>query len=504
MHSLPGGGARSGSGTSIRGLGTVVRNQPTWEVRVGQAHIVIASAGAAPERVRQLVDGLVRHGLGVVLDPTAGGQPYIGDFSFSAAAVVIVWGAGPPMGNALSLAERAAGWSSLIPVKLDANATFPASADALHAFDLSGWDGGDNGEFERLITRLQALVEHPVSTPEGWALDDPSAVVGPRHAIAALQELTGRVGRLVEVLAGDARHTQQLRETLHEIGGTYRVVQEAIAAFVAAGLKAEGVDRAAFAKLERAGLASVIRNGRGHCTRIGARYFMVGGMRDALTAAASAEFIAMADQTFATLTQSDMDMFAAMDRVGETLTTEARHIVRLLLEGQERAARQRIAQAREVLLPLEDDLDAALAAFQEIETSLGYAEDSPIETEAVHVSIQSIYIGGDAVNTNIVAAHTIENSAISLSAATGVSEELKAFLTELHKAVGALTAALPDDEAELAAGDLEELTKQAMSGSPRPAFWRRAVDGLLAAAKKAADVGGPVVDLVTKVAALLA
>jgi hypothetical protein len=185
------------------------------------------------------------------------------------------------------------------------------------------------------------------------------------------------------------------------------------------------------------------------------------------------------------------------------LTIEARHVVRLLLAGQERAARQRIAQAREVLLPLEDELDAALEAFQEIEASLGYAEDTRIKTEAVHVSIQSIHIGGDVVNSNVVAANTIERSALTLRAASALPEELKAVLTELHKAVGELTAALPDDEAELAARDLEELTAEATSGSPRPAFWRRAVDGLLAAAREVADVGSPVVDLVTKVAVLL-
>jgi hypothetical protein len=470
---------------------------------VGRRHIFIVSAGAPADRVRQLVDAVVGHGIDVVADPSAGADTYTEHFAFPAAGIVVAWGHAPPDGNATRLAGHAVSWGGLISVKLVADAVIPAPFDALRPVDLSEWTGVDDSEFERLVGYLRALVDHPVSNPPGLSLEGQWAVETPTGALGALHELMGRVGQLVEVFADDVEHTRQLRETLWEIGGTYRVVKEAIESFVAAGLGPNGLDGRAFAQLERGVLSQAIRNGRGHCVRIGARYFKVGGMREALTERAPAELVAMADETFTRLTQSDMDVFEAMDQLGDRLTTEARHVVRLLLAGQEQAARQRVAHAREVLLPLEDALDAAIESFQEIEASLGYAEPSATETESVHVSIQSIHIGGDVVNSNVVAASVIEQSAISVDASTALPVELKAALTELHKAVGALTAALPDDEAELAARDLKDLTEEVTSGSRRPAFWRRAADGLLSAAKKVADVGGPVIDLVTKVVILL-
>jgi hypothetical protein len=76
-------------------------------------------------------------------------------------------------------------------------------------------------------------------------------------------------------------------------------------------------------------------------------------------------------------------------------------------------------------------------------------------------------------------------------------------LTDLHKAVAELSTKLPDDEALLAARDLKDLTDQVASGRPKEVFWKRAAKGLLEAANKVGGVGLTVVDLVTKVTALL-
>ena len=142
-------------------------------------------------------------------------------------------------------------------------------------------------------------------------------------------------------------------------------------------------------------------------------------------------------------------------------------------------------------------------ARDEIELALGYAEPLPPPKEVVQMSTQSITIFGSVYDSNIVAAATIERSSITL-AESPIGEELKLALRELHEATAALTTRLSDDEAALAARDLEDLTKEATSGSPRPAFWRRAADGLMTAAKRTAEVGIPVIELVTKVTALLA
>jgi len=130
-----------------------------------------------------------------------------------------------------------------------------------------------------------------------------------------------------------------------------------------------------------------------------------------------------------------------------------------------------------------------------------YLEGDHRKTEGIHVSIQQININGDVVNSNVVAASVIENSSIAVGKAS-ISDELRILLSELHKSVAVLTAELPEDEAALAAHDLEALTIEATSPTPRRAFWRRAAHGLLAAAGTAA-VGIPVVDLVNKIVALI-
>lgn len=142
------------------------------------------------------------------------------------------------------------------------------------------------------------------------------------------------------------------------------------------------------------------------------------------------------------------------------------------------------------------DYRKAIEALQQLAT--GYAEQTRSGQGEVHMSI---HIGGDVVNSNVVAADTISRSSLTV-ASTTVPEDLRATLIELHKAVATLTLALPDDEAELAARDLEDLTREATS-SRRPAFLRRAADGLLAAAGKVAQVGIPVAELVAKIMALV-
>jgi hypothetical protein len=467
-------------------------------------HVYLAASGADPDRIRALAQALVHCGFDVIVDPSAGGEWFARELEYASACVVVAWGAGPPDQTALAAAANAQRTSVLVPVTLDAGAAVTPPFDGLDHVDLGGWTGtpGDPA-FATLLQRVRAMVEHPVTSSRDGTLDDRWTVTDPQHALDALTDLTRRVGRLVDVFSDDPAHTDQIRKTLGEIGATYKVVKDAIEEFVAAGLPPGGVDRQAFARLERGGLAHAIRNGRGHCTRMGAQYWKVGGLREGLLARGAGPLISEADDTFTRLTQSDFDLLATMDSVGVTLTAEARQVVRLLFAGQEAAARQRVAQGREAILPLEDALDAAIATFQEIEESLGYAEATPTKVEAAHVNMQTITIMGNVTNSNVVAAATIERSALSAGAATGASDDLKALLGELHEAVAALTTRLPDDGAELAARDLKDLTEEVVSGAPRPAFWRRAADGLLAAARKVTDVGLPVADLVTKVLALV-
>ena len=71
------------------------------------------------------------------------------------------------------------------------------------------------------------------------------------------------------------------------------------------------------------------------------------------------------------------------------------------------------------------------------------------------------------------------------------------------QSVATLAELLDPDDAELAARDLEDLTREAISPKPRATWWQRAARGLIDTAKKTAEVGIPVIDLVTRITALI-
>lgn len=435
-----------------------------------------------------------------VVLPSGNGFPTFEDSSEAGAVILAVGRQGPPeLRYPLDVDNRLA---RLLTVRLDAAGT-PWAEPSPGTLDLTDWSGGDSPELERLTSYIRTLLEHDRTYPLGTpTLEDPWVMTGATQGVSGLARLTDQVGALVEVLSDDAEHSRQLRTALREVGATYRIVETALESFLAAGVDPKGVHGETFAELERGLLAQAIVNGRGHCGRIATQYTKVNGVRDSVKDRIPPELLNSMDATFAELGTADGDLFAAMDNLGEALTGESQIIVRHLLTGREDLARERIADAHEKLLPLEGELNTSLAAFQVIEGKLGYAEPTPDEGGGVAVSISSINIGGSVYNSNVVAAEIIKNSSLTATSAT-VNEELKTILTELHKAVAALTVELPDDEAERAAQDLKELTEEATKPTPRPAFWRRAAEGLMASAKKVVEVGTPVVALVTKVVELI-
>lgn len=122
----------------------------------------------------------------------------------------------------------------------------------------------------------------------------------------------------------------------------------------------------------------------------------------------------------------------------------------------------------------------------EIQDRLGYTR-STTTMEVATVNFRTISISGGVFHAPVTIADRIERTVITATSAP--TAELAAVLTNLAEAVATMSAALPEDEAELAAHDLEEITNLATSGENKPARWRRAIDGLLSAAKRAADAG---------------
>ena len=91
----------------------------------------------------------------------------------------------------------------------------------------------------------------------------------------------------------------------------------------------------------------------------------------------SPEVLKAADEAFGRLATADGDLFASLSRVGEALTDEASDLVNLLIGGQDKIARERIASDRQRLVPLRRELSAALSQLQRIEASLGYVPREP-------------------------------------------------------------------------------------------------------------------------------
>lgn len=469
-------------------------------------HVLVVTSDVDVARLEMLVTHLAAEGLSVVLGPGVGDYPSWAQQHDAAVLLLAVGGEGVPSPLPYTIMPFAEGGQAAAvtladPSKKEASRKGDVSEPTLPHFALGNWSGIPTAEYQRLVRYLRALVNGGLVFSYGQSLDDAN-IAAARASVEELKSLTSVIGTLGDVLSNDDQRSQAVRETLAEVGSTYRVVKEAIVEFIAAGHAIDGRGVEAYAALAHGELRRAIHNGRAHCTRIGVRYERVGGLRDSIKARLPAAALAVMNDTFDRLATADGDLFQSMEMLGETLTTEARVVERLLLTDQKEKARSRVALAAKRLTNLEDTLDDALHAFQRIESELGYAEPVATEGEVANVTNQSITVYGNVVNSAIVAAKTIEGSSIRV-VGSDAREDIKAVLLELHKATAEMTTHLPDDEAELAASVLEDLAREATSPSPRPKFWRRAADGLLDAAKKVADVGLPVVELVTKLTALL-
>jgi hypothetical protein len=84
-----------------------------------------------------------------------------------------------------------------------------------------------------------------------------------------------------------------------------------------------------------------------------------------------------------------------------------------------------------------------------------------------------------------------------------ISDELRNALQNLATAVNAMTIEMSNESAEQVARDLETLTAEAISKSPRPQWYQLSVDGLKKAAKDVGEIGLPVLKLAAAVLNLL-
>ena len=192
-----------------------------------------------------------------------------------------------------------------------------------------------------------------------------------------LRRLASEVATLGGVLSGSDGPVVELRATLKQIHDTCAVVSEAIDEFLAPAKGPARKRLSAYKSIESGRLNRLIDDRRGHCSRILEYYGRVDGVRDWLLPRTSPEVLKAADEAFGRLATADGDLFASLSRVGEALTDEASDLVNLLIGGQDKIARERIASDRQRLVPLRRELSAALSQLQRIEASLGYVPREP-------------------------------------------------------------------------------------------------------------------------------
>ena len=108
----------------------------------------------------------------------------------------------------------------------------------------------------------------------------------------------------------------------------------------------------------------------------------------------------------------------------------------------------------------------------------------------------------NVVHGDVVAAERIQDS-FNRAAESDGNQELKVQLQQLAREVAEMTKALPPAQAQEAARDLDVLTQEALSPTPRKKWYQLAADGLITVATTVGDVAGGVVKVVKAVLSML-
>lgn len=135
------------------------------------------------------------------------------------------------------------------------------------------------------------------------------------------------------------------------------------------------------------------------------------------------------------------------------------------------------------------------------EIVVGYVNQ--IHTEKATMTKIDVKLGDNTtIHGDFVVANSIKNSFNQVNAAD-IPEDLKTFLKDLTIAVGKMSENLPDESAKQVARDLETLTAEATSSSPRKQWWELSIEGLKKAAKDVGEIGKPVLEIVAKLVPIL-
>ena len=205
--------------------------------------------------------------------------------------------------------------------------------------------------------------------------DEDRVIRDAQQAVSELRDLTSRIPSSVELIlmrnSGPAEH---LRAALTEVGKTYRAVDKAIQRFFTAGMKQGPIDPQPFVEWEGGTLETEIDRGLGHCHLIRVHYYAEpDGLRHWISDN-SPEELQQGDVVFNRLGEVDDDLFKQLGEIGRILTKESGAVVKMLIAGQEEAARRRVGNVHSRLEPLRKQLSTAKQELQERGRSVGYVE----------------------------------------------------------------------------------------------------------------------------------
>lgn len=114
----------------------------------------------------------------------------------------------------------------------------------------------------------------------------------------------------------------------------------------------------------------------------------------------------------------------------------------------------------------------------------------------------NIHVSDHAKISTLVVADLITESFNRIEKSE-MSPDLKDLLQELAKAVKTLSTKIPEDIAQNMAKDVDSLTKEAASKSPRPEWYQFTIKGLIKAAQDIGEIAKPVFQIASSILALL-
>lgn len=126
-----------------------------------------------------------------------------------------------------------------------------------------------------------------------------------------------------------------------------------------------------------------------------------------------------------------------------------------------------------------------------------------LHAETVNMTKIDVTLGdGTTIHGDFVVANSIKDSFNKVEKAD-VPNELKSLLKDLAKSIATMSERLPKETAGQVARDLETLTAEATSKTPRKQWWELSVEGLTKVAKDIGEIGKPVLELAAKIVAIL-